>query len=207
MRYLFSKALIVLSALCAGVVFANTLAEHEATCAELGFKKRTPAYGECVLELHSRPSSNQSKRVEVRRNDEIAVRGDGSPDHQTCLGFGFVAGTPPYSDCRMKISIAKREAEQRQAAFDAEQAQYQERLAAFEKEKQRRQGMAMLQFGSALASGTSPYFSENLGNAGRATLGIAPAPPTRPQIQNFTITGPNGRMTNCNVIGNAVNCF
>jgi hypothetical protein len=64
-----------------------------------------------------------------------------------------------------------------------------------------------MKFGLSLAGGTSPHASENFANAGRESLGMAPIQPTRPQVQNFTITNPAGRMTNCTVVGNNINCF
>lgn len=227
--------LSVVSAAC----FGAGLADYEATCLDLGFKKRTPAYGECVLELDRRATADQKQaekqREEVQRQAqeqqqreaalqrqqqeqqraaEINQRGDGTADHQTCYRFGFVPGTSTYSDCRLKISIAKREAEQRQAAYEAEQRryqaeqkQYEAKLAEYEREKERQRGLALMRFGAALAGGTSPYFSENVANAGRASLGMPPVAPTRPQIQNFTITRPGAPMTTCSVIGNNVNCF
>jgi hypothetical protein len=232
---------VVFSALliCSGLLLGADLAEHEKTCAELGFKKRTAAYGECVLELDRRETDQvrqaviaraaeqlrqqdqqekqaalQRQQQEQERAAQIAARGDGTPDHQTCNRFGFVAGTPPYSDCRLRIDIARKEEAQRQTAFEAEERrfaqekrQYDERVAAYEKERERQKGLALMRFGAALMSGTSPYSSENFANAGRASLGMAPVPPTRPQIQNFTITGPSGRMTNCTAVNNNINCF
>lgn len=203
------------------------LAQHEATCAELGFKKRTPAYGECVLELDLREKKarlevdNQEKikqQESSRRESEIAKqqiqqRGDGSVEHQTCHRFGFVVGSPSYSECRLKIDIAKREQAQRQAAYEIEQKRYQEeqrryeaQVAELEKERERQNGAAMMRFGLALMGGTSPHLSENLANAGRQSLGLPPIAPNRPTFQNFTITGPDRRISNCNVFGNNITC-
>lgn len=193
------------------------LAEHEATCSELGFKKKTQAYGECVLELDQRETAGRAqaiKQVQQQTQIQAQQKGDGTNEHQMCAKFGFTVGSAPYSDCRLKIDIAKREQAQRQAAYDIEQQRYQEeqrryeaQVAEYEREKERQKGLALLRFGAALAGGTSPYFSENLGNAGRQSLGLAPIAPTRPQIQNFTITNPAGRMTNCTAVGNNINCF
>lgn len=203
------------------------LPQHEATCAELGFKKRTPAYGECVLELDQRQKTakvaaegqEQIRRQEnINRESEIAKqpmqqRGDGSVERQTCNRFGFIVGTPSYSDCRLKIDIAKREQAQKLAAFEAEQRRYQEeqrryeaQVAEYEKERERQKGAAMMRFGLALMGGTSPHASENFANAGRQSLGLPPVAPSRPTIQNFTITGPDRRITNCNVFGNNITC-
>ena len=201
---------VLLSVLISPTIMANELSDYEQTCKELGFKPRTTSYGECVLEFRRR-DRNRSPQASVR-----SAQGDGTPDHQTCNQFGFVAGTPQYSECRLKIDIAKREAQDRQAAFEVqqerfriEQQQYQARLAEYEKEKNRREGDALMRFGAALASGRSPYFSENLANAGRITLGIPPIAPIQyqQQLNNFTITGPSGRLINCTAIFNNVNCY
>lgn len=201
-------------------IAANGLAQHETTCIELGFKKRTPAYGECVLELHRRESNSKSQGVssyQIGENPKNQVQtqlnGDGTVEHQTCNRFGFVIGTSSYSECRLKIDIAKREQAQKQVAYEAEQRRYQEELrryeaqvAELEKERERRKGEAMLRFGLALMGGTSPNASENFANAGRQSLGLPPVAPSRPTFQQFTITGPDRRMTNCNVFGNNITC-
>jgi multidrug efflux pump subunit AcrA (membrane-fusion protein) len=203
------------------------LARHEVTCSDLGFKKRTPAYGECVLELDQRQKTAQvaaEKQEQIRRQENInrdneiakkqmQQRGDGSVEHQTCNRFGFVVGTPSYSECRLKIDIAKREQAQRQAAYEADQRRYQEeqqryeaQVAEYEKERERQRGAALMRFGLAFMGGTSPHASENFANAGRQSLGLPPVAPSRPTFQNFTITGPDRRMTNCNVFGNNITC-
>ena len=226
MRTSIVKIIFLFSLLSTCGLSVAGLAEHEATCSELGFKKKTQAYGECVLELDRRETVGRAQAVkQVQQQTQIQAqqqtqiqaqqKGDGTNEHQICVKFGFVVGTAPYSDCRLKIDIAKREQAQRQAAYDIEQQRYQEeqrryeaQVAEYEREKERQKGLALLRFGAALAGGTSPYFSENLANAGRQSLGLAPAPPTRPQIQNFTITNPAAnRVTNCTMVGNNINCF
>lgn len=220
---------VVVSLLCflSQMAIAD-LTLHEATCAELGFKKRTPAYGECVLELDQRQKNAKvavEKQEQVRRqeninreseitNQQFQQRGDGSVEHQTCSRFGFIVGTPSYSDCRLKIDIAKREQAQKQASYEAEQKRYQEeqrryeaQVAEYEKERERQKGAALMRFGLALMGGTSPHASENFANAGRQSLGLPPVAPSRPTFQNFTITGPDRRMTNCNVFGNTITCY
>ena len=215
MRSSIIKVVFTLLYVFAVRVSAAGLAEHEATCAEIGFKKKTQAYGECVLELDQRANAARTQVIkQPQQTTQAQQNGDGTKEHQTCAQFGFVVGTSPYSDCRLKIDIAKREQAQRQATFDAEQSRYQEeqrrydqQVAEYQREKERQKGLALLRFSAALAGGTSPNAIENFGNAGRQALGIAPTPPTRPTIQNFTITTPGGRMTNCSAIGNNINCF
>ena len=198
-------------------VFALDLSTYENQCAEIGFKRKTPAFGECVLELDGRAKSAKVNTVEKSKQQQATVRsadGDGAPDHQTCSQFGFSVGTTQYSDCRLKISIAKQEQAQRQLAYEAELRRYQEeqsryeaKLADYERQKEIQKSLALMKFGLSLAGGTSPHASENFANAGRESLGMAPIQPTRPQVQNFTITNPAGRMTNCTVVGNNINCF
>jgi len=180
---------------------------EEKTCTDIGFQPRTEAHAECVLELFER-----KKKQGQAKNSQTKV--DGTPEHIACEKFGFIVGSAPYSDCRLKMDVAKRDAQQKQAAYELAQRkyemelrQYQEQIARYEKEKERREGEAMMRFGLSLLGGTSPYFSENLANAGRASLGLPPAPPVAPQIQNFNITSPGGRMTNCSVVGNNINCY
>lgn len=207
--------------LCIGKLLACSLsfaglAAHEATCFELGFKNKNQAYGECVLELDRRETAGRSqviKQEQQRIQMQAQQKGDETNEHQICFNFGFVVGSVPYSDCRLKIDIAKREQALRQTAYDIAQQRYQEeqrryeaQLAEHAREKERQKGLALLRFGAALSGGTSPYFSENLANAGRQSLGLAPTPPTRPTFQNFTITGPDRRTTNCNVFGNNITC-
>lgn len=207
--------------ICCVLIFNNALstelADYEVTCSELGFKKRTVPFGECVLELDGRAKSAKAKAVEQSKPQQATARpaqGDGTPDHQTCSQFGFSVGTPQYSDCRLKISIAKQEQAQRQLAYEAEERRYQEeqrryeaKVAEYERQRQIQKSLALMKFGLSLAGGTSPHASENFANAGRESLGMAPIQPTRPQVQNFTITNPAGRMTNCTVVGNNINCF
>jgi hypothetical protein len=216
MRTSIIKVVVFLGFLSVSGLSLAMLDDYEATCSELGFKKKTQAYGECVLELDQREKAGrlQAVRQLQQQTQQNQQKGDGTNEHQMCAKFGFVVGSAPYSDCRLKIDIAKREQAQRQAAYDIEQQRYQEeqrryeaQVAEYEREKERQKGLALLRFGAALAGGTSPYFSENLANAGRQSLGMAPTPPTRPQIQNFTITNPAGRMTNCTMVGNNINCF
>jgi hypothetical protein len=202
-----------------GVSLAADLSQFEKTCAELGFKKKTTPYGDCVLELFDRAKTQQKNAAQEaqQRNDaegnrraaDMAARGDGSPEHGMCVRYGFTPGTTSYAECRQKIDIAKAEQAHRNREYEERQRDYQERLAEYKRERERRQGDALMRFGAALMGGTSPYASENFGNAGRQVLGVEPQPPRMPQSQpqQFTITSPNGRMTTCTYLGNNINCF
>ncbi len=185
---------LMLSLLCL-TCEAATLPEAENMCVELGFQKKTEPYGECVLELK-------------RRGGTKAPAGSiSSSSNDMCSDFGFSPGTAAYSECQLKMEIAKRDAQLKQASYALQLKQYEEEKARYEKEKQRQQDDAMLRFGLSLMGGTSPHFSENLANAGRASMGLPPIAPSQPQIQNFTITTPYGRTTNCSVVNNFIKCF
>ncbi len=170
--------------------YALDISVYEKSCADIGFKKGTPTFGECVLELDRRASG------------QIRVSANNSAEDQQCEKFGFTAGTPAFADCRLKLEINKQEAAQRQAAFVAEQRRYQEQVAAAKKEKERQQGLALMQFGAALAGSKSPTFAGGIADANRA---MGWAPPEPPKLQPFMIQGPRGTMT-CMVIGNMYNC-
>lgn len=234
MRTSIVQVAIATFMLFSGAAICADLSGYEATCLDLGFKKRTPAFGECVLELDRR-STDQQKQAERQRDEqqrqlqesqrqaqeqqrqqqerqrvsEAAKQGDGSPDHQTCYRYGFQSGTTPYAECRMKIDMARRDIEQKQAAYETDGRRYQEQVAAYEKEKERQKSRKLLEFGARLMGGTSPNFATNVGNAGAGTMGIAPIAPQQPSIENYTITMPGGRLTNCTYIPATrnMNCF
>lgn len=194
-------------------VLAIDTKSEEIICSEIGFKKKTELHAECVLELIERKNKDSidksfTTNSSTSLSDQKTIsQGDGTPEHAACEKFGFRIGTTGYSDCRMKMEIAKQDAQQMQAAYELDLRKYQEQVARYEKEKQRQKDDALLRFGLSLIGGTSPHFSENLANAGRASIGLPPIAPSSPQIQNFTIMTPSGRLTNCTVMGNSINCF
>jgi len=139
----------------------------------------------------------------VAQGKSKAGQGDGSPDDALCQKYGFTVNTQLYAECRMKIDIAKNEARQRQALYDAEMARYNAQVAEYEKQKKREESDRLIRFGLALMGGTSPNFSENLNNANRAVNGL---PPVAPQVQNFNIITPRGGLTSCTIVSNNVIC-
>ncbi len=190
----------LLLVICFSEVAAIDTNQEEQMCTEIGFKQKTEGHADCVLELITRKNKNRSAKLS-------ATNSDGSSDDVTCQKFGFVVGSSGYSDCRLRMEIAKKEAQQKQSNYELELRRYEAQVAQYENEKERRQGEAMMRFGLSLMGGQSPYLSENLANASRASIGLPPVIPVAPTIQNFTITIPGGRMTNCSVISNNINCF
>ena len=174
---------------------ALDLTKYEQTCSEIGFKPKTPAFGECVLDLHDRESkSNSSKSAKANSNQSeptqqnTNVRGDGSPDHSTCSKYGFQVGTTEYAQCRMQIDNARKQAEE-------QERQYQAQLAARARARDKAQGEAMLFLGLGMLSGAQPNTQSNN------------FPSIQPPNRNHTYTLPNGRMMTCNTTGSFTNCF
>jgi hypothetical protein len=199
----------------AGGVGAVDLAAHEKTCAELGFKKRTPAFGECVLELDTRTTANektsgirlQAEAEQDARNraaieqkaqqDAVAMRGDGTPDHDTCRRYGFTPQTPDYAQCRLKVDQFRQQSRAQDQEYQARQQEYQSQLAAQQRAKESRQGEALLRLG--------------LGMMGGSTRSAAPAPTATPEPplqrssqQNIFL--PGGRIMSCMGNGSVVDC-
>jgi hypothetical protein len=159
--------------------FAVDLSTYENQCAEIGFKRKTPAFGECVLELHSRGSNTQKS---------LNSSGDGTPDHATCARYGFQAGTVEYSQCRMQIDTARNQAQQ-------QQRQYEEQIAAQQKAKDQAKGEAALLLGLGLMAGSGQRQSIN---NNLTTI----QPPQMDRIYNL----PGGKFMRCSTMGMVTNC-
>lgn len=175
----------------------------DAHCKALKLVPTTPKYLNCRKDFSN--SETIAKRVEQEnfRALEQAKVGDGTPEHQQCLKFGFIGSTPPYADCRLRLEMNKQQVAQRQEAYEAERQRYDEQVAAYEKEKERQKKLAQIRYGLALMGSTSPTFAGGIADANRA---MGWAPPEPPKLQPFTIQGPKGTTT-CTVIGNMYNCF
>jgi hypothetical protein len=170
--------------LCSQAI-ALDLTNYENACAEIGFKKKTPAFGECVLELHSREGKTAPAKQKQAQN--AIGHGDGTPDHATCAKYGFQAGTTEYSQCRMQIDTARTQARQ-------QQNEYEQQLAAQKKAKEEAQGEALFLLGMGMLSGSAPKRSNNNNSF------IQPPQPDR--IYNL----PGGKFMRCSTLGMVTNC-
>jgi hypothetical protein len=185
--------IVILRALCfffylglVGPAEAIETSSEEKICSEIGFKKKTEAFGRCVLELldRSTASSNQAKQA------------PSSPDDATCRQYGFRSGSNEYASCRLQIDQARQDAQRQQAQFQQQQRQYEEQLEAQRDARSRAAGLALLNLGlGTMASGNFPG------------AGPAPIAPLPPQNFNRTYTLPGGRMMNCTTTGTITNCF
>ena len=155
-------------------------------------------------EVHKKVEASEARNIELARQREqerIAKEGDGSPDDLTCKKYGFKPSTEGYAQCRLQIDIAKKDATQRQAAYQEQKRQYDAQVAAVEKERERRQGAALMEYGVRLMGGQSPANAAvNVGTGAPIT------PPTLP-MTNQTYMLPGGRMMNCTTAGTVTNCY
>lgn len=152
---------------------------EEAVCLDLGFKKKTPSYANCVLEL-------------LERKGDATVSND--PDDATCRKYGFKPKTNEYAACRQQIDQARSQAAQQQAQYLQQQRQYQTQLDEQQRQRSVAAGMALFQMGTGITSG-----AYNANNA----YGTMPTPPN----PNRTYILPGGRTMNCTTTGTVTNCF
>jgi len=166
--------LILLLLVNATTSIAIDTSEQEKACSEIGFKKKTEAFANCVLELVSRESSN----APINPND---------PDEATCRRYGFKPQTNEYASCRQQIDQARIQARQ-------QQAQYQQQLDAYNKQKSQAAGLAMMGMGLGMLSNNSS------GSSGYGS------PPPPPQMGPRTYMLPGNKMMTCTTTGNITSC-
>ena len=164
--------------------FALDLSQYESLCSEIGFKKKTEAYGQCVLEL-----AEKNKSLSSPKND----------DEQLCKSYGFKPNTSSFSECKLKLEMAKRQSIDAQEKYNREKAEYDRQMALIQREREQQRAMKQLELGLRMMGGQSPVDAVN--SVG-TNAPIAPRAPT-----NQTITLPNGRMVNCTTTGTMTNCF
>lgn len=185
------KVIFLVSLFQIGIVSALDLSAYEKQCTDIGFKRKTPAFGECVLELSDRAGASAARLPAVTN----------SAEDQTCLRYGFKANTQAFAECKFKLDHAKQESLRAEQQYAREKAAYDQQLAAIEKEREKARAMKQLELGLRMMGGQSPVNAVNSLGTG------APIAPSRPSPINQTITMPNGRMVNCTTVGSNTNCF
>lgn len=209
MRTSINQIIILISfALFSGGLYALDTTKEENTCAYIGFKKGTESFGNCVLELVDRNKKTAAKNIVVatqadtpkKPKNEPQVAGDGSRDDSTCQSYGFKPATGEYSSCRLQIDLAKQNARQQQDIYQQQKNQYDEQVAAIEKQKAKERNMKQLEMGLRMMGGQSVQ------DAAMATARMPPIPqPPGPITQRITM--PNGRGMTCTTVGTDTNCF
>ncbi len=184
----------------ANLAQSNALEQVKKMCVELGFKTSTETYGKCVLQLLDREQQKNSKEVsaeKLNRFDGAPTRSDGSPDDTKCREFGYLLGTQPYADCRLKMNSMRLQAEERQRDFEQRQREYDANMAEYERQRKIASSLALMQCGLNMAAGN---------NCSGGRVGPAPVPPSpiSPVIQNLIL--PGGGTVSCTTIGMNTSC-
>lgn len=156
-------------------------ASEEATCLEIGFKKKTPSFANCVLELFD-------------RRESVSTNSASDADDATCRKYGFKPKSSEFAACRLQIDQAKKDAQRQQEQYAQQQNQYQAQLEEQRRQRSMAAGLALMQLGSGISSGA--YNPSN-------SYGAKPAPPN----PNRTYMLPGGRTMNCTTTGTVTNCF
>lgn len=177
-------------------VFAIDTSKEEKTCSEIGFKRKTEAFANCVLELVQRNNSSQS----VRSLPSNQVTGNNSDD-ALCVQYGFRVNTNEFAQCKLQLNQARLQMQQQQNQYQEQKRQYDEQQALIEKERKRQQSQRLFDMSQRLANGQS------ITEVGRAGMGLPPLQPPTAPLQNQTFVLPNGRVVNCNTTGTITNCF
>jgi hypothetical protein len=191
MRFTAFKIISLIFVLCINPVYAFDTSSEEKTCSEIGFKRKTEAFGNCVLELVQRRGSQS-------RSQSSQAINSNDPDDATCRKYGFKAGTNEYAQCKQQIDLARSDAQRQQAQFEQQQKQYQDQLDAQKKRRSDAANMAMLSMGLGMMAG---------GGANNSGSGPVPVAPIAPPIQNRTYTLPGGQRMNCTTTGTITNCY
>jgi len=180
-------------------VFAIDTSKEEKTCNEIGFKRKTEAFANCVLELVLRNNSTQSVSVQSNRSSSSQITTN-NPDDALCVQYGFKVNTNEFAQCKQQIHNARQQAQLQQQQYEQQKRQYDEQQALIEKERKRQQSQRLFDMSQRLASGQS------LTDVGRAGMGLPPLQqPTLPSNQTFVM--PNGRTMTCTTTGTITNCF
>ena len=181
--------LFIISLLLSFNVTAD-LESYKNACELIGFKKATPDFGECVLELrrkdisiNQKATNNSPPAANSPTKKEVVLQGDGSEGDNICQKYGFKVGKSDYQQCRLDLKLAKQQAEAQKRIYDAQMAQYNQQkriydaqVAEAEKMRKQKTGRDILNFTLGLASG------KTLGQAAPALIGRPMLPRTPRQV-------------------------
>ena len=180
-RHNFQIALLTL-VFFSPLSWALDTAQEEKACLSIGFKNKSPAFGNCVLELLDRKNT-----------------GPLSADEPLCQNYGFRPGTTEYSTCKQQIDLAKQTAKRQEEQYREQKRQYDEQIELQRERERREKNQRALDLSLRLMSGQSPV------DAMLSTGSGLPVTPRVPPPQ--TIILPNGRHVTCTTQGNTTNCF
>jgi hypothetical protein len=173
---------------------------YQTICSEIGFKKGTPDFGECVLELDRRatkPAIVPPKAVQ---------KGDGTPDDKTCSAYGFQLGSEKYADCRLKLDMARKEYEKEVRAYQDRQREYERRVAALQAQQQREQQLDEEKYWACVAGTSARSLLEAMAKCKGQMSGAVYQPPTPPVSPVPSRVVIDGQTIRCREWGDAIRC-
>lgn len=199
---MLKRLVFVVLALITVTSFAIDTSAEEQTCAEIGFKKKTEAFGNCVIELMSRKSGgNTARPANTTISSTSRQLSQTELDGVTCQKYGFKPKSDNYAQCLMQIDFARNEAQQRQAQYAEQKRQYDAQVAAAYKAREQRKNEALMELGLRMMSGQSPI------NAAASVGTGAPMGPPPVPMSTRTYTLPGNKSMTCTTTGNMTNCF
>jgi hypothetical protein len=139
------------------------------------------------------------------------------PFERECREYGFKKGTSAFSECRMKLADAQQQLALMTRQYELQREMYQQQMAAYNaqqeairKERERQRSEALLRLGLGMMNSQSPTFAGGLSDGVAAMYGVPRqppvAPPTPPNIGNYTVRLPNGNQVYCNYANNYMSC-
>jgi hypothetical protein len=167
------------------------LTAYKIQCADIGFKKGTEKFGDCVMELKKRDAGRSSANKQSQPTKATAQRGDDTLDDRNCQKFGFTPGTTDYSQCRMELELAAAKAQREFAVYEEQKRIYDQQVAAKEAEKKNRHNRGLIAAGLCIMAGTEcPHYPRR---ADGSPLGYPPSSP----FEKYQLTLPGGRDADC----------
>lgn len=195
---------------------------EEAICKDIGFQPKTASFADCVLELLSR---KEAKAVDLASKSTSGVMNSSAiqgvaakSNRQSCMDYGFKVSTAEFGQCLMQLDDTQRQAQIQQQQYELQLAQYQQQVAAYsaqqdeiKRERNRRQGEALLRMSQGMLNSSSPTLLGGMADGFSAVNGAPvaqPVAPLPPSNQNYTIRLPNGVQVYCNynAIGSYLSC-
>jgi hypothetical protein len=157
---------------------------EENTCLKVGFKIKTEAFGNCVLELLS------------RKNDESLTLNE---DEHLCVSYGFRMGSENFASCRLQMAQARWQASQQQIQYEEQKKQYENQMEFARNKARQENARRTLDLSLRLLNGQSPT---------DALLGAGSGVPIAPKLPPpQTIILPGGRLITCDSQINVTTCF
>lgn len=155
-------------------------------CESLGYTPRTEKFADCVLELHSRVTPQQTPPT----TEEL------SPGAHQCIQMGFKPRTNQFASCQLQL----KQLAIQQSQFEAQQRAHEEQMRAVQKQRDYEQAQAL--FGLA---------NQALGIAGGGRQSNTPSPQgyglmIPPPVPPLRLISPSGNPYTCAYQGPALRC-